>query len=120
MDGGRQQDFGPPAGLFYIPMKRHPADFARIRRPLILAALFVSAFLVPPAVAGDQASVAYEKDILPFLSRHCVACHRGEKPKADLNLARFQDEAAVLADRKTWDGVLHMRDRKSTRLNSSH
>ena len=43
--------------------------------------------------------------ISPFLTKHCTGCHGGSKPKADLNLTAFADEAAVLRARKVWARV---------------
>jgi mono/diheme cytochrome c family protein len=45
---------------------------------------------------------------LPFLTKHCLACHGKDKPEADLSLARFTNDGSVIADRKTWDNIQHM------------
>src|SRR5213596_2311464 len=60
-----------------------------------------------PAPAVEKASV-YEKDILPFLKKHCFSCHGNGKAKADLSFDKFKDAKSVLADPKTWDNVHHM------------
>jgi hypothetical protein len=41
-----------------------------------------------------------------FVESHCVSCHGGESPKADLDLRAFEDEASVLAERASWEKVL--------------
>ena len=38
----------------------------------------------------------------PFLTKYCIGCHSGAKPKADLNLKAFSDEASVVRARKLW------------------
>jgi hypothetical protein len=45
-------------------------------------------------------------DARRFLGQFCVACHGADKPKAKLNLKRFETPEQVLADRKVWDEVL--------------
>lgn len=42
----------------------------------------------------------------PFLKKHCVECHSGKEPKAELALDQFGDSMSVIKQRKTWDNVL--------------
>lgn len=44
----------------------------------------------------------------PFLEKHCIACHSGKEPKAELSLDVFRASASLISQRKTWDGVLRM------------
>ena len=64
----------------------------------------------PPRLkgAGDADHVAYQKDILPFLKRHCFSCHGNGKAKAELSFDKYTDDASLVPDRKVWDGVRHM------------
>jgi hypothetical protein len=55
------------------------------------------------AVAQDE---SVNKVIVPFVTKHCVACHGPEKKKADLVLHPFKDEASILKARKIWMNVL--------------
>ena len=50
----------------------------------------------------------FSKSGLAFLKTHCVECHSGDKPKAELSLAGFVDNASVVKKRKTWDSILKM------------
>src|SRR5436305_8979033 len=63
-----------------------------------------------PQVKGADAAhpSAYQKDALPFLKRHCFACHGDGKARADLSFDKYTDDASLVADRKVWDNVLHM------------
>src|SRR5262245_19269220 len=64
--------------------------------------------LPTPADAGDRSkatAAAFSEDIAPFLKRFCTDCHGGTKPKAGLNLARFDGEESVLRGRKVWARV---------------
>ncbi len=36
---------------------------------------------------AEDASTAFQKQVLPILTAHCTECHSGEKPKAKLDLA---------------------------------
>ena len=56
--------------------------------------------------AGVQASFA--KDAVPFLTKHCYACHGNGKSKGDLTLDTDRDEQAVEKNRKVWENVLEM------------
>src|SRR5688572_23932497 len=80
-----------------LPMNHFPA-----RRVL---ALSLAAILLPGA--GRAADGAYSfDDARRFLGQFCTDCHGPEKPKADLNLRRFETPDQVLADRKVWGEVL--------------
>ncbi|QJW99190.1 DUF1592 domain-containing protein [Frigoriglobus tundricola] len=74
-----------------------------------LVALAAGVFHAPgplPAAAGTKAEPVFKTDGVAFLKKHCLACHSGEKAKADLALDKYADDAALLADRKTWSRVL--------------
>jgi hypothetical protein len=60
-----------------------------------------------PGAPGQEAPAsAYERDVRPILARFCHSCHGGAKPKAEINLAAFTDEASVLKARALWKKVL--------------
>src|SRR5450755_3901208 len=94
----------------------------KLRNPLILSLLAftgvailvsVRSLDVPMALADDAPpdgakKSVYEKDILPFLKKHCFSCHGNGKKKADFSFDKFKDDKSVLLDRKSWDSVLHM------------
>lgn len=50
----------------------------------------------------------YAKAALPFLQKHCVACHGPEKKKADLTVHQYTDEQSLIKDRKRWQSILQM------------
>lgn len=60
------------------------------------------------ATADDVAPEerAFSEKVQPFLTRYCVSCHGAEKPKAGVNLAKYQSIKAIEADRKTWEKVI--------------
>ena len=92
------------------------------RRPLLLLLVLltgvgiqaaVRAVNTPEAMADDaprakSGKAAFEKEILPFLKKHCFACHGNGKSKAGLSFDRFKDDKSVFQDRKTWESVQHM------------
>lgn len=75
------------------------------RRSILLVALAVPALLVPlptpTATAQPATGPAFKAEGVAFVKKHCLGCHAGEKPKADLALDRFADDASLLKDRKT-------------------
>src|SRR4051794_20113221 len=75
----------------------------------LLPLLALLAAVRPPertAVAAPAAEPTFRADGVAFLKKHCLGCHAGEKPKADLALDRYADDSALLRDRKTWLRVL--------------
>lgn len=48
----------------------------------------------------------FDQVIGPFLTKHCVRCHGETKPKGDISLHQFKDEASLLKGRKAWVNVL--------------
>ena len=44
----------------------------------------------------------------PFLKQHCLKCHSGDDPAAELSLAEYKDSASVVKGRKTFEKVLRM------------
>ncbi|MEQ1852106.1 MAG: DUF1587 domain-containing protein [Chthoniobacteraceae bacterium] len=71
-------------------------------RHAILAALA----LVPPAGTALAAAPSFAEAGIPFLEKHCVACHGKEKQKGDLALHEFRDDASLLRARKRWRDVI--------------
>lgn len=56
---------------------------------------------VPP-----ELDTQFRDKIVPLLSRYCVGCHGGDRPKGDVNLVRFGSASDVLDDHKLWERVL--------------
>jgi len=71
----------------------------RILLAFCLCSFATSAFAADPKPTFANEGVA-------FLKAHCLACHGATKPKADLSLHGFMDDASVLKDRKTWQRVV--------------
>src|SRR5437660_1416511 len=70
---------------------------------------FADARTAPPAGEAKKPASeapAFAEQVVPFLTKHCISCHGGAKPKAGLALDKYKDEAAVLKDRQVWDKVL--------------
>ena len=63
--------------------------------------------LVPPA-KKEAPATSFEKDVVPFLAKHCFACHGGGKKRGDLTLDTYRDEQAILKDREVWENVMEM------------
>src|SRR5262245_11795749 len=70
-------------------------------RQLTLVCVFC--LVAPCARADDPLSI---DQVRPFLSRHCLGCHGGEKPRGDLRLDRLAPDVADAAARDRWLAVL--------------
>ncbi len=60
----------------------------------------------PPTPGKSQPN--FTKDVVPFLAKHCYACHGNGKKRGGLELDKYQSEAALQKDRHVWENVLHM------------
>jgi hypothetical protein len=49
--------------------------------------------------------VTFSKDVAPLLARYCAMCHGGKRPKGDLSLDRFTDDAAAKKHPEIWEKV---------------
>ena len=41
----------------------------------------------------------FSRDGVPFLKKHCLECHSGDNPKAELSLEGYRDSASVVKGR---------------------
>lgn len=68
---------------------------------------WLPALLLGMASGCLAASGGFSGTALPFLEKHCYACHGGKKTKGDLNLKEIRDDSRLLPELKLWRGVLH-------------
>ena len=61
-------------------------------------AVFVLAMAAAAPVRGD----GFDRNVRPLLQKHCLRCHGAEKPKGDINLAKFADEESLRGDPELW------------------
>jgi hypothetical protein len=73
-----------------------------------LAVALVLAVNSAGTTSGDFAANAkpYDEHIRPFLVRHCLGCHGGEKPKGNFRLDRLAPDFADQVSRERWWAVL--------------
>ena len=62
----------------------------------------------PASSARAPSSARFEKDVVPFLARHCYSCHGGGKNKGELTLDKYRDVKELLKDREVWENVAEM------------
>ncbi len=61
----------------------------------------------PAAKEPERAKDAtFAADVLPFLNKHCIKCHGGAKPRGDVALDVYKDEAAALKNKGPWLDVV--------------
>jgi len=63
---------------------------------------------MPAAPSKDQPEVRFTRDIVPFLKKHCYACHGNGKKTGELTFEAYADAAAVQKNRKVWGTVLQL------------
>ena len=77
-------------------------------RAVVLGTLLGFSILTPSLNAQQPIAAPFAERGLPFVQKHCLRCHGGNESKADLSLQADRDEAAVLKNRKKWEGVVRM------------
>ncbi len=71
---------------------------------MTLLSLVVVAASLTTGKADDAKT--FDDQFRPLLARHCVECHRGEKPKGNLRLDNLKLDLADAATRKHWSAVV--------------
>jgi mono/diheme cytochrome c family protein len=62
-----------------------------VKRAAFLLAIPMALWSVPAARAeADKDPPSYTKDVKPFLTKYCVNCHMGEKPKGGVTLDTYE------------------------------
>ncbi len=92
---------------------RTPVASVRRGRWLLLGLAAVAAVIwnadAPQGFAApdekDVETKHFDEQVRPFLARHCLACHRGDKPKGNLNLDRLTTDFSSAVGRKPWRAI---------------
>lgn len=87
----------------------------RLNRPILVclfAALVATCVcaLDQPLRAVEQTDIParFKTDALPFVAKHCLACHGEKDPKAELSLFSDRTPQSVVTRRGTWESVIEM------------
>ncbi len=81
-------------------------------RPLALVVLFgaaalaIGGFAAPADDKNPAEKVDVQKDVYPFLRKHCVSCHNDVTGTAEPSLTHFQTADAIRKDADAWRLVL--------------
>ena len=73
---------------------------------------FILAFLAPNPTASSReilesnSKKTSEYREFEFIKRYCLECHSGEKPKASLDLSRFDSMDKIISEALLWDDIL--------------
>src|SRR6516164_4886680 len=57
--------------------------------------------------AGNKPADVFAREVAPLLTKYCIKCHGGPRPKGELALDKFKDELAALKKRQIWEKVAH-------------
>src|SRR5262249_9241162 len=90
------------------PRFLRPGVFSMRFRPAPVLLLMTLSWCASAPSAAEPPPAPFEKQIAPFLAKHCVHCHGPTKQNGGIAFDHFQDAASVLKDRKTWQKVLHV------------
>ena len=72
--------------------------------------IFFAPLLIPFTASFSFADDAdFDRVAKPVLDRFCYRCHGDRKPKAGINLKKFENAAALSRDPETWLKVVDMR-----------
>jgi len=93
--------FRPLQWLVVVMLGLGGAVTAPTAKPATLPAV-----VIKPAQAGEALNQQFAKDVKPFLTQHCFACHGNGKHKGDVTLDKFSSWKEVQADKQTWQTVV--------------
>ncbi|MGE5191183.1 MAG: DUF1592 domain-containing protein [Deltaproteobacteria bacterium] len=71
-----------------------------------LTLLGVAAIAAPPTTTQTADARHFEDQFRPLLARHCVDCHRGDKPKGHFRLDNLTPDFADGPTRRHWTAVV--------------
>ena len=60
----------------------------------------------PPSTEPSDEAKQFESQFRPLVARHCVECHRGEKPKGNLRLDNLTTDFSEATTRDHWAAVV--------------
>src|SRR6266446_451210 len=87
-------------------MNVHGVRFSALALTAVLA--LGNASLGADAHTTGPSSAGFEKDVVPFLMKHCYSCHGHGHTRGDLSLDRDMDVEAIQKDREVWETVVEM------------
>ena len=73
-----------------------------LRLALFLSLIESSTATAQTDVLKAKTSKEFQEKLKPFLGKYCLKCHSADKPKAGLNLAKFDTPESLVKDRKIW------------------
>ena len=72
---------------------------------VLLFAPLTAVALSNELLGGDDLQGPFSKVVRPFLVEHCLDCHSGEEPEAELELSGFRSTSDVVKGFATWQHV---------------
>jgi mono/diheme cytochrome c family protein len=61
-----------------------------------------------PAAKKTDPNAGFQKQIVPFLKKHCLECHGADAQEGDVRFDQFKSPADIAADEKTWQRTIQM------------
>jgi len=75
-------------------------------RLIALSALLVVSSAIAATPPGASLEQQFTQTVRPFLAKHCIGCHGGDKPEAQLDLRTFQTMSSAVKDHPRWAMIL--------------
>ena len=61
---------------------------------------------IAAAPSTEALQPGFQQTLQPFVAKYCIECHSGAKPKAELDLSKYDSFAAIAKDANRWHQVL--------------
>jgi mono/diheme cytochrome c family protein len=74
----------------------------------IVALVWINAIWIghPPVVAQEPVPDRhFAEQVVPFLSMHCLGCHRGDDAEGGVRLERYRESANIQTDYELWEKI---------------
>src|SRR5258708_7024744 len=94
--------------LIDAAFRHHHQNQPRRMRSAVRALSLLAVVGACTATAAEPPPPDFGSGGRAFLELHCLACHSGKEPNAELSLEPFHDSVSVVKQRKVWANVLKM------------
>lgn len=87
-------------------LRLYATSLALLSSGLAIPAFAANHTVNAEAVAGAETS--FQKEIMPFVTKHCYSCHGNGEAMGDFSLEEFKDAKALHKGPEHWDRIIEM------------
>ena len=77
-------------------------------RPVYMGAVLTAVALAATPLPAAEKAPDFARFGVPFVKKHCVSCHSGDRPAGELALEGVRETATVVKQRDVWQRVVRM------------